>query len=291
MAEGDLISGDYQIEWRGLLLGADRVYGLRKLEGWTDLPSHRVGIESRSGRHGAYSGQLLAEHRTVTADLQVRGEGLEFTNAVRELRRVTASSENSPEEPLVIQWDGRKQFCNARCVRRQIPSEYQEYPMGLAPASLQWIASDPRVFEMPASLVTTGLAVAVGGLEFPLVFPLDMGEGTIEGTMSLTNSGNADAWPTFLITGPATKPSIINSTNGRSLIFKDATVIPAGQTWEVNTHHRTVTVSGTDISRNSELLIRQWFPIPPGETHFIQFKSDIYDAAAELNALVYNTDL
>jgi phage-related protein len=139
--------------------------------------------------------------------------------------------------------------------------------------------------------VDTGLAVAVGGLEFELVFPLDFGEGTIEGTMSLTNLGNADAWPIFTITGPVTAPSIVNTINGRSLIFKNTTVIPAGQAWEVNTNHRTVTILGTNISKNSELLIRQWFPIPAGETHFIQFASDVYDPAARLNALVYNTDL
>jgi phage-related protein len=291
MAEGDLITADRQIEWRGLLLGADRIYGLRTLEGWVDLPSLRIGIEPRSGRHGAYSGQLLSDHRTVTVDLQVRGEGSEFTDAVRELRRVTASSENAPEEPLVIQWDGRKQMCMARCIRRMIPSEYSSYPMGLAPASVQWVASDPRLFELPAQLITTGLAVSVGELVFPLVFPLSFGIGGTQGTIQLTNTGNSDSWPTFVITGPVTAPSIVNNTNGRVLAFKSTTVIPAGQVWEVNTNHRTVTILGTNVSRNSELLVRQWFPIPAGETHFIKFSSSVYDVAAQLNALVYNTDL
>lgn len=291
MAEGDLITGDYQIEWRGLVLGQSRLYGLKKLEGWIDLPSHRTGIEPRSGRHGSYAGQLLSEHRTVTADLLIRASVPDFAEAVRELRRVTASSESAPEEPLVIQWHGRKQMVMARCVRRMIPAEYNSYPQGLAPASVQWVASDPRQLELPSVLQQTGLAVAVGGLEFPLVFPLDFGLGTIEGSMVLTNSGNADAWPIFSITGPAPEPKIINTNTGKTLAFKNTTTILGGETWEIDTNHRTVTLLGTNISKNAELLIRGWFPIPPGESHTIQFVASAFDPAAQLSALVHNTDL
>ena len=291
MAAGDLLTGDHQIEWRGLVLGASRLYGLKSLEGWVDLPPHRTGIEPRSGRHGAYAGQLLADHRTVTASILIRGLPDVFAEAVRELRRVTASSESAPEEPLVVQWHGRKQMVMARCVRRTIPAEYASYPQGLAPASVQWVASDPRQFELPSVLHQIGLAVAVGGLEFPLVFPLDFGLGTIEGSMLLTNSGNADAWPIFSITGPAPEPKIIDTNTGKTLAFKNTTVIPGGETWEIDTNHRTVTLLGTNISKNAELLVRGWFPIPPGETHTIQFVASAFDPAAQLSALVHNTDL
>jgi hypothetical protein len=291
MAAGDLITGDVQIEWRGLVLGASPLYGIKSIEGLLDLPSQRIGIEARSGRHGAYPGQLLSDHRTITAELLLRGMPAVFQSGVNELRRVTASPENADEEEFVIQWDGMKLLAMARCVRRAIPATYNKYPMGIAPASIQWVAADPRLLQLPSQFLSTSLAVASGGLVFPLVFPLDFGAGQQGGTIQLTNTGNADAFPIFTIRGPATAPAILDNTSGKRLGFKSSTVVPAGEQWEVDTNHRTVTILGTTITRNAELQDRQWISIPPGETHLIQFTSTVYDPAAQLSALTYNTYL
>lgn len=291
MAAGDLLTGNYQIEWNGLLLGASSTYGLKKLDGWLDNPSARVGTDPKSGRHGAYPGLYLSDYRVITVDLLIRGLVAPFQAAVKALRAATTADENASEIPLVIQWDGRKQFVNARVARRMIPATYDRYPLGQAPASIQWIATDPRIYEIPASFVTTGLATVVGGLQFPIQAPFDFGAGNAGGIIVVTNTGNASAWPIFTLSGPLVAPAITNTASGKQLAFKSTTTIPLGQSWTIDTNLRTVNVTGTTTTRNNELLIRQWFSIPPVSSVGMKLTSGTYDANAQLGALLYNTDM
>lgn len=291
MAAGDLITSDGQIEWRQFVFGANPQFGLRSLTGWLDLPPQRLGVDPRAGRHGAYAGQFLSNERTVTATLLLRGLLPTFQANVRSLRRITASNENGDEEPLVIQMNGIRRMVFARCARRDIPVD-NNYSAGVSIATLQWVASDPRQYILPQLNVSVGLAASSGGLVFPLVFPLDFGLGTSGGLLYLTNSGNAQAWPIFNLQGPLTAPQIINITTGKVLAFKSTTVIPAGQTWQIDTNYRTVTLLGSASSnRNGELQQRQWFAIDPGATYGIQLTSGVYDPAAQLSAFLYSTDL
>lgn len=292
MSAGDLITGEYQIEWAGLLFGATPLYGIRSLTGWLDLPTERLGVESRSNRHGAYPGQYFADSKTITAQLLIRGLPANFIAGVKALRRVTAFDENAAEQPFIARWgDGRKLMVMARCARRDIPSDSGSYPQGVALATIQWVASDPRMYELPGNNFSTALAVASGGIVFPLVFPLDFGAGTSGGKVLISNNGNAQAWPVFNLTGPLTAPALTDQLTGRVLGFKTTTVIPAGQTWQVDTNRRTVTVLGTTVSRNNELLTRQWFSVPGGGSTTVVFTSQVYDAGAALSAFLYNTDL
>lgn len=286
------LTSDYQMQWRGVTLGSGTPYGLRSLEGWTDLPSMRVGLPARSGRHGAHAGQFLAEHRTVTAQFVLAARRSDFQDQVRELRRVTASVENAVEEPLVVRWDGRTQMVRARCVRRSIPATHERYPQGFAVATIQWQASDPRLLQLPPVSTSTALpAPTSSGLVFPLVFPLVFGEGQSGGSMQMYNDGNSTAWPVFTIRGPATAPRIFDATSGDSLEFAADYTVPDGQSIDIDTNLRTVTVSGSTVSRNTELVTREWFGIPAGEQHEIRFTAGTYESEARLSATWNHTDL
>lgn len=292
MTAGDLITGDYQIEWNNFLIGATPQIGLKSLEGWVDLPTYRIGSELRANRHGSYPGVFLSDKRIITADLVMRGMPPVFKANVALMRTATVSEENQRELPLVIQWDGVKAFANARCIRRRIPAEYTHYPQGYSLASLQWITSDPRIFRMPGQYVSTGLpVVAASGLPFALTFPLDFGAGTSGGTIILSNAGNAAAWPIFTLQGPLSAPVITNRTTGQTLAFKSTTVIPLGVSWQIDTNNRTVVVSGTTVSRNNELQVRQWFSIPPNTSQGVSISSSVYDVNAQIIAQMYSTDL
>lgn len=292
MSAGDLITGDFQIEWSGLLFGASKLYGIRSLTGWFDLPAGRLGVESRANRHGAYPGQYFADSKTVTAQILIRGLTPAFTAGVKALKAVTAYDENEAEQPLVIRWgDGRRLMVMARCARRDIPSDSSTYPQGVTLATVQWVASDPRMYELPGNNVSTTLAVASGGLVFAPVFPLDFGAGVLGGSLILSNSGDSQAWPIFNLTGPLTAPMLVDQSTGKVLAFKTSTVIPAGTTWSIDTNRRTVTVLGSTVSRNGELLTRQWFSVPGGGSLTVSFTSQVYNSAANLSAFLYNTDL
>lgn len=291
MAAGGQLTEDGQLEWRDTLLGVDTAYGLVSLQGWVDLPEMRNGNTPMDGRHGAHAGRVHASQRIITFNFSLSEDPAEFRQAERQLRRITAPSESPDEEPLVVQWQGVQAQVMARCIRRSIPTPV-EYHYGITEGAIQWAASDPRQLQIPALTRNTALAApSSDGLVFPLAFPLAFGGGQSGGSVFLENNGTADAWPLFTVRGPASAPQIVDATTGDRLAFASDYTVPAGQTIEIDTLLRTVVVSGTTVSRNAELLTREWFSIPPDDRHEIRFTAGTYDPDALLTATWHHTDL
>lgn len=292
MASGDLITRDGQLEWRGTLLGAGTVYGWRGIEGWLDLPQTRGNDVDRPGQHGAFPGQLLVQSRTVTFSYLMsprRNRPGDFTAAVDRLRAITTPSENPDEEPLVIQLGGRRQQVLARCTRRQVPTG-REFDVGYVAGALQWVATDPRLLELPAYTASTPLSAAgTGGLGFPMRFPLRFGAAHRGGIITWTNTGTAQAWPVWRITGPVRGPSITRRDTGQTLEFDPDWTVPAGQTVEVDTLARTVLFAGSGVSASDRLFTRGWFSFPPGAEVQAVFGGTSPTSDARLSLAVHNT--
>lgn len=270
MTAGDLITADWQIEWRGVLLGSGTSYGWSNLDGWLDLPGMRIGDQARPGRHGAYAGQQLADERVITWDATMYPATASFAAAVDVLRRVTAVEEAPDEEPLVIRLSGTAWLVNARVTRRRLPVD-RRYNAQAVPVVVQWVATDPRLYS--PQLQTSGAvglpSPGAGGLVFPLVFPLTFGTGQAGGNFSLVNTGTVTTWPTFRIDGPVTGPVVTNVTTGQQLQFDPAFAVAAGQVLLVDTDTRTVTLQG--VNRRSSLWVADWFGLPPGVTTSLKF--------------------
>jgi len=292
MAAGDLITRDGQIEWRGVLLGAGTPYRKVGLEGWQDLADVRSDNPNISGYHGAYQGSLLSAPRVVTFSYLLATSTATFPGHVRELQRITALREDTTEEPLVIQLDGRKHYAMARCHRRSIPVD-KRYPLGYTTGAIEWVATNPRKYQLPQQSVSCSLAAPpVGGLVWPLVFPLDFNQTISGGVMTLTNNGNADAWPTFTVLGPMTGPTITNLTTGQKLVFNPVvTVIPGGIEMVIDTRPSVRTVRGAGTSVRQLLISADWFAVPAGSSIQVGITSSTYDPAALLTAAWYHTDL
>lgn len=287
MAAGDLITDDGQLEWRGVLLGAGTPYRLRSLEGWNDLPDARSGDVELDNEHGALPGQLLAGPRVVTLSYLLSQNPGTFTASVAELARITAWDENPEEEPLVVQLDGVKAMVSARCVGRIVPTE-RSYSVGHTAGTLRWRATNPRKLHLPQQRPgTTAPASGGGGLVWPLVWPLVWGSARAGGELVLTNTGNAHAQPVWRITGPCTGPVIRNADDGRQLEFNPTYAVPAGQALELATEDRSVLL-GSGVSRNNQLVRRQWFTLPPGTT---RVRFDTVDGLGQLECLYYPTSL
>jgi hypothetical protein len=93
------------------------------------------------------------------------------------IRAATVPDEDPVEEPLAI-WAGTSepQRVMARLERRAIPTDH-EWSVGHHRCVLQWVATDPRrysVAEYTSGMVGL-LSPGVGGLSFPLSFPLSFG--------------------------------------------------------------------------------------------------------------------
>lgn len=265
---GELVARNGDIEWGGLLIGAGSDYAVQRINGWLGLPGARRVSTDRPGRHGALPGELRAGERIIEADLRIR-QGVNFDDARNALAAVLAWSENPTEQPLVIQQNGEATQVSARVINFDLPGP-AEYAVGYAPCSIQWAASDPKRYSTTLQQETTGLPEASSsGLAFPLAFPLDFGPGLAGGQITLTNNGNAAAWPVFEVTGPIFGPVITDTESGRALTFDAGFEILAGQTLRIDSDLGTVAIG--PASRRNELTSAAWFSIPPGTSRQIRF--------------------
>lgn len=265
---GELVARNGDIEWGGLLIGAGSAYAVKKITGWLGLPDVRRVSTDRAGRHGALPGQLRAGERIIEADIRIR-QGAGFDAARAALASVLAWSENPTEQPLVIQQNGEATLVNARVMNFDLPGP-AEYAVGYAPCSIQWAASDPKRYSLNLQQETAGLPEASSsGLAFALAFPLDFGAGQAGGQITLTNSGNAETFPVFEVTGPITGPVITDTETGRALTFNPGFEILTGQTLRIDTDLGTVAIG--PASRRNELTSAAWFSIPPGTSRQIRF--------------------
>lgn len=285
---GELLTADAQVEWRGTLLGSGTYFGTNEILGWYDLPGQRGTNAPLPNRHGSYPGRKLSGDRYVEFQFKTKGvTHAGFPAAIDLLREITAPDEDPQEEPLVVRLDGESWMCWARVIRRSIPTTKQ-YALGYTEGSIQWEATDPRLYSVDELSVAATLPAPVGGgLDFGsggLDFGsggLDFGAGTTGGTAVATNTGHVPTWPRLEITGPVTGPTII-FPGDRQLKFNPAFVVLAGQTLVIDTRPSLRTVELNGVSRKSELYTRQWTALEPGVPTAIRYSAAVYDPSSVL---------
>jgi hypothetical protein len=86
------------------------------------------------------------------------------------------------------------------------------------------------------------------------LFPISLNAPTIFGNVNIDNTGSAEAYPVWLITGPGT-PSMVNNTSGRTWSLN--TPIPAGQVVEVVTRpgYQSVVNTTTGVNIWDQLVL------------------------------------
>ncbi|TDD54596.1 hypothetical protein E1286_05245 [Nonomuraea terrae] len=218
---GDLITGDWQIEWAGQIYGGHgNVYRVLadSVEGWDNLPGLDSDSALRPSRHGAWPGKQLAQQREVSAIIAI-DDPQTFAASLRALRRATRVQDGDGEQNLVIRTYGEALVTTGVVSAREIPT--QHYGQGWAQVSVRWTCSDPRRY----SLAQYSQVIPAGG------------------TQSIANAGDVATSPRFRILGPAVNPVLVNVTLDRILGF-DLT-LTSGQLLEVNTQLGTVKIGET----------------------------------------------
>ena len=259
MAAGDLITVDGQVEIRGLLLGAGTDYPLvgRGPEWWSK-PTVRAGDIARPASDGALATLDLSDAATVVLTVAILADDpADF--AAKRTALATAWRTASTDVDLVFRWGGVKQLRRGRTRNMAVSAEL----VGVgdtAEAALQFVATDPLVYDADAQTVTTGVGDVTGGLAFPLAFPLAFGVAT-PGVVSAVNAGSAPAPWTATLTGPLTSPTVTHVGLGCTIAFAGLT-LAAGEELVVDSAARTVLLGGA--SRYGSLTTREWFSLEPG---------------------------
>ncbi|MBA9003729.1 phage distal tail protein [Thermomonospora cellulosilytica] len=267
MAPGDLITGDGQIEWRGLLLGAGTPYGWLGLDGWRDLPGVDTGNMPRPARHGSWPGRVLAQERVVTFTCLVRALVADFPAAVAALESAMTLSETGAEEALVVSTLSERRLVYGQITGRAMPID-KAYRVGHGRATLQWVCADPRKYSLVEHTETIPQpAVSGAGLVYPLTYPLTYGPAPETGTRTVTNAGDVPTSPTITFTGPCTDPALINVGTGTRLEF--ALPLAAGEELVVDTAAGTVLLGGMAdrlYTLTGASVPVEAFELPPGDS-------------------------
>lgn len=268
MATGDLVTDDWEFEYRGFAFGGDSDQGVPPgLRGFFDNPDMISSDQRRLRRHGLHPGDDWYEGREVTIPIEVTADSTATWEAnLQALKTAMAvdPERDDVEDPLVFQIPGiaggRKVRINAR--PRGLTGElniewFYEIPIVRA----RFFSTKPWIYDNTETEVTSPiLAGSSSGITWPITWPIVWGTVTAS-SFTATNDGTNRAEFVATIPGPVTNPVIQHLDRGLELAF--AITLEAGQFLEVDTENRTVLLNGE--ANRYYVKSGTWFNLSPGD--------------------------
>jgi hypothetical protein len=144
---------------------------------------------------------------------------------------------------------------------------------GVVQFTADLVAPDPRRYGQPVDYPGVGAKTSGGGLTFPLgtnpTAYWDFGADGTTNRLAVTNLGTAESFPLLKVSGGVSSGFVVTDvTTGAVVQF--SRLIPVGSQVTVNQRTGRASIDGqSDVSAN--ITIRQFFSIPPGQTHILQF--------------------
>lgn len=242
--------------------------GAAPTSGWFDIPTMRL-FDTPLPRHsGEYRSNSFKSGRPIIINGYVEAS----TKALREAARdqllglafqggtlqLTVTDDYSTRWAMVELQDLKTSAAN--------PTSFD--------FQLSLLALDPRKYSTTAVSSATTVPTSTGGLDYSTGGGLDYTGGATgglvygtpgaSGVFSLSNTGTADSWPVWTLTGPLTNPTIINNNTGQQIAYSGS--IASGSTLVITTSPmgRSVLLNGNDVRSN--LTYAQWFSVAAGGT-------------------------
>lgn len=268
MAVGDLITGDGQVEFRGVLFGAGTEFlidgdGLNGL-GVAEL---RSSESARPQAHGVFLQRTYLAERVFDFTLNVVGDTQAAVLAnLQTLGGAFAPSSSFSAEALAFSMGGQTFIVYGRPDRTAINTEFLQ--SGLATASVRFLATDPRIYDASQQSDTATGASVSGGHGYPHAYP--HGYGVVEaGTIEVVLGGNFAAFGIATIYGPCVSPKVERVETGE-FVEVDITLL-TDDVLVIDFQERTATLNGT-VSYSGSVVYPDstWFELPSG-TSTIKF--------------------
>jgi hypothetical protein len=267
MTIGDLVTGDWEFEFRGLKFGGNTDFLIAPgVTGLLDNPDVATADQRRTRRHGLHPGDDYYLSREIVIPIEVTaGTHEQWTANLAALKQACDVDPERGEEPLVFQVPGvagsGKRRVNARPRGLAVPLDldyYYEIPI----VTVRMVATDPAILDDTLSQATSApLSATSNGVPWPIGWPLSW--GILSATsFPADNSGTRPAEWTATIPGPVTGPRLAHIPTGRALQFDiDLT---AGQALIVDSRTRTVLLGGTSNRYSALTADSEWFTLTPG---------------------------
>jgi hypothetical protein len=259
----------YQWEYAGLVIGDGTAYDIVVVRGVDDLPEFRTSDTERPSDHGLFPGRDLAGGRTIEIELEIGGAS-EAAFRANVNAFVTATVIRDTEAPLSFRLPSlgdRRINCRPR--RRVVPVDVP-YTLRNGAAVVQFVATDPRIYDNTETVLSTAAATSGGGRTYNRTYPLTYAAGGTGGNLTATNTGNFPTRPVLTITGPSTSPRVENVTAGKHLLF-DLT-LGVGDFLVVDLDARTILLGGTASRYSSLAAGSSWWDLAPGD-NLLKFTS------------------
>ncbi|MFD0400165.1 hypothetical protein ACFVHI_19045 [Kitasatospora sp. NPDC127121] len=250
--------------WGGLLLGEGSSVVLEEVAGLLDAPDVRSSDAELLQRDGLTPGTDYMGARTVTLTMLALDD--------HELPALLAAfAPGGDERPFEFAFPGvagGKARIMARVRKRNVTID-RDFHAGRRRATVELVATDPRLYSADEATATVAVAVPRGGRPiFPLTFPFDMGTGpTARAAPDITNAGSVDTWPVIRLTprtGEIRDPSLTLVHGGdRKRFAARGLRVGRGDALVVDMGRRRITLNGA--SRFGQVdQASTWFSVPPG---------------------------
>lgn len=273
------ITGVWQMELRGLLMGRDTSYRFASAPEGLGLPPMRVNDLAWLAEDGAYGAGDWLEPRTVRARLWVDGGTADASETLaRSLVAAWAPSRTDLSLALRVA-AGQEYVLRGRPRRCEVDLSTLKY--GHASAAVEFVGLDPYLYDAdPANgVIPLGSGSDYPGVQPNLSFDLAFQPaGSVgAGVAFVGNLGTAPTWPTVTFTGPAISPRLENRTTGETFTL-NATLL-AGHVAVVDMRTRSITINGTS-SLQSFGLGASWLRFIPGANEVAYRSSDASPTAS-----------
>lgn len=149
---------------------------------------------------------------------------------------------------------------------------------------VEFYAPDPYIYGFERTITLGSTTAQPGGLKYPLNYPMNYNsDSTTPKNQSISNSGNATAWPTFKITGDYFSGFSITSGSNKLTYLGPVSYSSA---IVIDTAKGTAIQDGID--KSTFLTDREWFSVAPKETIYPKF-TPIQDASGWCDIMIRDT--
>ena len=264
----ELITGDWQIQRNGVLLGDGTEFDVSNITGLAGQPATVASERSLSRRHGSIAGEDFLGTRSMVLSFDVVSDTSSLTSKLETLASAFGPSVNEVPTYFRIPGVGGGTIvsCDTHVRRRSVPIDLA-YSRGVARASFQLVASDPRLYSSTLKTDTASATEATTvGLTFDATFDLSFGGAVSPGLIEVNNAGTFAAPLTMRIYGPVVDPVVTRSSDGAAMSF---TVTVADGDWiDIDVQNRTVLLNGVTNNYSKLDVGSTWLDVSPGVDYF-----------------------
>jgi hypothetical protein len=223
--------------------------------GWTDGVSVRRSDAPRPTGHGDYVEKATLASRLVTL------QGIAYADASYALHvmrdRLMGIFSDGQYSSIAVQYgDVRYATVGLEGSPSWVPTTDTS-----ANWKLDLYAPDPFIYG-EEQMVQTGANVSKGGLSFPLSYPLDFQIIGNDTAQTVTNRGNAKAWPKFRVVGDYYSGFTVSDNLGNKITYNG--IVTKQSPVVIDMQTGVALQNGVD--KSTMLSDRGWFAIPPYST-------------------------